>query len=395
MTWKITLTALMLSLAFALQSGAEPSTQNIGGDLYIGGSGTSTAIQAPRDLFAAGGSVTVSGQAVEDAHLAGFDLDIELDVAGNLYATGATVAIRSAIGRDLTAMGFSLRVTRTASVAGNARLMGGSLTIDGPISGAVVALGGEVMLNGVISGDTHITAETLTFGPQARIDGNLSYSTPKEIAVPERVASADRVRFTELQRSAAMREARDAWLAREFPVLPGFLSLLAGFLVTLAFFVLIGAIFLGFWPATIERLRQRSLQRSGLTLLTGVIGLSVLFGLIPISAITIIGIPLVPVVVLTLIVVWTLGYVFGAYIVGLRLWNGFGGKEPELLGRLAVLAAAVICFAVLNFIPVFGWLANFVIVLLGTGAIMAPIMDRMLGRPNPIPDVDMEPIKRN
>ena len=44
-----------------------------------------------------------------------------------------------------------------------------------------------------------------------------------------------------------------------------------------------------------------------------------------------------------------------------------------------MLAAGLVAFAILNFIPFLGWLINLAVVLLGLGAIAALIAGRLLG----------------
>lgn len=385
---------LLILLALGGAAAADPVETIHGGDVYLGGSGTARGLDASRDVFAGGNSITLSGQVAEDIHASGFNVDIEARAAGNVYAAGATVTMRAPVGKDLTSAGFTLRTSPGAEVAGNARLAGGTVTIDGAVKGALSAAGGEVILNAPIGGDAWITAGKISFGPDALVAGRLNYSTPDEISIPERVADPARVTYSKLDRRDWMREMRKDWEGAEYPVLPTFMSLLAGFIITLAFFIILGAIFLAFMPRHVQRLREQTLARPGLTLLSGVIGLSILFGLVPISAMTIIGIPMVPVVLLAIVVFWILGYVLGAYVLAMRFWQSFGpDRDPSMTTRLIVLAAGVTVAALLNFIPFVGWIVNFALVLLGIGALTRALFDRLTGDvAGPALDVDMKPI---
>jgi len=387
--------ALAAGLAFAGPAAAETKTQTIGGDVYVAGSGTTLALDAQRDVFAAGASITVDGAVAQDVHAAGFDVEIEADTAGDLYALGATVRIRSAIGEDLSATGFSVRTSRSSVTQGNARLAGATVTIDGPVKGTLSAAGGEIILNAPVDGDVWLVSENISFGPDARIAGVLHYSAPDEINIPLRVIPADRVTFDRLDQSAFMREMRESWAEQDYPVLPTFMSILAGFIVTLAFFILIGAICLAFMPRSVARLREIALGKPGLTLLSGVIGLSALFGLVPVSAMTIIALPLVPIVLLALVVLWTLGYILGAYVVALRVLFAIGPQSaPTTPVRLVALAIGVTFFALLNFIPFLGWIANFTLVLLGVGAMTFALFEKIIASSNRDKAVDTKPGKQ-
>ncbi len=366
----------ILLLALAPTGQAEPKTELVGGDYYRSGSGSGELLNASRDVFASGASVTVRGKALGDAHVAGFDIDVEID-ADNVYAAGASVGIWSEIAKDLTAAGASVKTGARSRTAGNARLAGGTVTVNGAVDGALMVMGGEVIIDAPIAGDVRLTGGRIEFGSAAKIGGTLTYSAPAEISIPETVISADRVTYRPLALRDVFEDHED-WGMGELPLFPTFVSVIAGFIVTLAFIVLVAALFLSFAPGMVEARRLAAVSRPGLNLVVGVLGLSVLIGLIPVAGMLIIGIPLIPIVILAIILVWTLGYILGALVFGLRLRSGFGGEEPGLAGKLIVLAVTVTALALVNFVPFIGWLLNFAVVLFGVGAITTGGLERFL-----------------
>jgi hypothetical protein len=313
-------------------------------------------------------------------HAAGFDVMIETKTSGDLYAAGASVTLRGAVAQDLTAFGFSVRSAPSNKTSGNARLMGQTLTIDGPVGGALTAFGYEVILNSRIDGDVLIMAEKITYGPDAVIVGKLTYASPNEMDPPVRVIDAARVTYEKMSRMDAVIAARESWDRTEYPGMPGYGTMFAGFLISLAFFLIVGAMFLTFLPKPVERLRASICDRPGTTFLIGVVGLSVLFGMVPITAMTIVGLPFVPIVILVTVLVWTLGYALAAYAVGLRIWQAFGGTTtPTRTASLIALGVAVVAVAILNFIPFIGWVVNFTLVLLGIGAMTNMLLRWLMG----------------
>lgn len=360
-------------LAAATAAADGPGTAEIGGDRFRSGSGSGERLTAPRDVFVAGGSVGLRGEAAGTAHGMGFDVDMEID-ADAVYAMGATVEIEGTIARDATAMGASVEIDDDARIGGNARIMGATVTMEGRVAGALLALGGEVGLDGPVEGDARLVGGSIRFGDDARVGGILTYSAPERIDVPASVAPPDRVVYEPLEAPGVWRDfeefagdERSGWI--------GAASIVFGFLVTLAFIALVAALALGFAPQTVEARRRQALARPGLTLLVGALGLSALFGLVPVAAMTVVGILFVPIVALAVAVVWAAGYTLGAYVVGLRLWIGLGGEAPALGGRVAIVAGATAVVALLNFIPVLGWLANFALTLFGIGALTAWALD--------------------
>jgi hypothetical protein len=386
--------ALALITAFGLSTVAladTVSTRN-GNDTFFAGSQISQAVDTVGDTFMAGRSVKLHGATQGDLHVSGLDVSVSANVVEDLYALGGTVIIRGTVAENLSAAAFSLRTESSSVTQGNARLMGNSVTIEGPVAGALSVMGRDVILNAPIAGDVRILAQTLSFGPDAVVSGSLTYSLEEKMVVPGRVASADRVVFEKVSGGRVWAEWQE--VGKDMPALPTFMSMMFGFSLSLLFFLALGALMLGFMPKRLSKMRRSIAEAPGQTLILGVIGLSILFGMIPIVALTLIGLPFVPIVLLAIVVVWTLGYALGAYSVAMRLWSGLGGAaEPSNVARLLVLAAAIILVALLNFIPFVGWVANYTLVLLGIGAMTRAVFQSMLGNPGVALDVDMKPIK--
>jgi cytoskeletal protein CcmA (bactofilin family) len=374
------------AMVMAGQTLAETTDRTFGGDIFRAGESTAP-FQAGRDVFATGATVTLQGEIAEDAHAVGFDVDADAATGGDLYLMGFSVSLRGSVAGDLTASGFSVRTAPDAEIAGNARLTGAKVTIEGPVGGAVMAVGGTVTLDAQVDGDVFLTGETLVFGKDARIGGALTYSAPTRMDIPESVVAADRITFEPYHRSDVMKDAQEMWSDWEYPVLPTFMSVLGAFLVTVGFFVVIGALFLALVPNRVRHLRRKIEARPGKALLFGAMGLSILFGLVPISALTVIGLPLVPIVLLGLVAIWTLGYILGAYALTMRVLHSFGSEEnPKIWVRLVALVIGVTVASLLNFIPVLGWMANFALVLLGIGGMSMALFDRMNSDAGPVLD---------
>lgn len=363
-----------------------------GDDTFLAGAQVSQTLDTVGDTFVAARSARLNGAAQGDLHVSGLDVSVTADAAEDLYVMGGTVVIRGSVAEDLSAMGFSVHTESTSDTKGNVRLMGNSVTVEGIVGGALSVTGRDVFLNAPVKGDVRVSAQTLSFGPDATVDGTLTYSTREKTAVPATVAPAERV-FFEKNLTGQMWED---WheMGRDMPVFPAFLSMFFGFLVSLLFFIALLAVILAFMPRRLAAMRRNTANAPWQTLLLGVIGLSVLFGMVPITAMTIVGLPFAPIVVLAIVVAWMLGYALGAYSVAMRIWTGLGGDdEPGNLVRLMVFAAAITFIALLNYIPFVGWIINYMLVLLGIGAITRAVFQSMISSPDVVLDVDMKPLQ--
>lgn len=386
---------LNLSAVIALAAPAMSQTEpvEVGGDVFVSGTTVTQPVVAERDLLAIGASVAVSGDVAEDVHAIGFDVEIDGAIGGDVTAAGASVSVDGPVAGDVTASAMTLRSGPRAEIGGNARFAGATVTIDGPIRGALVAAGAQIILNAPVSGDVVLTSPDITFGPNAVIEGRLTYFSNERMDVPERVISADRVGFELASESEMWREFRDDWQGWDSPIALSPWAIVGGFLINLGLFIVIGAVFLSLTPGTIRRLRRRADDRPGMVMLTGAIGLSILFGGIPVGVLSIVGLPLVPILLLLIIAVWTLGYILGAYVFAMRVLRGLGSAEsPSIAMRLLALAVGITFAALLNFIPIIGWMANFVLVLLGVGAITTALFDSLIAGLEPELDQSLAPL---
>lgn len=370
-TWTTAL--LIAGLAILPATAAE----TVGGDVFEAGANATIDGAPTRDVFATGFSATLDGDIAGDGHAAGFDVDVDGPIGGDLYAVGASVSITSRIAEDLTAAGFSVRLRSNGSVEGNARLTAGTIRIDGPISGSLMAAGGKIVLNAPVTGDVRLTAGNIAIGDDARIGGNLVYAAPAEIDIPASVIPADRVRFTQIASPEGFDGFREMMTEPQSMFWPSFFTILATFIVTLTFLLVVAAIFLALLPSRVEQAFNLVNTKPGISVLAGFLAMALLFGLVPVSAMTLIGAPLIPIVLLFIVVGWMAAYLLGAYAAAVRLGGAFGVDTATNGRKLGVLAAALIVLAILNFIPFIGWLLNLVIVLLGLGAIALLIVSRI------------------
>lgn len=383
--------ALILTLGLApLPTTAETLTLRNGSDLFLFGDTVLSEMNNQGDAFVAAEAIKLGGTSLGDVHVFGFDVSVGTDIAADLYAAGTNVEIRAKVGSDASAVGFSVRTASTATTDGNMRLVGNTVTIEGPVFGALSVVGRTVILNAPIQGDVRITANTLTFGENAKIDGILTYSTPNRITVPEQVAALERVRYSELDFDGRWHDWRTMMPSGDMPMFPTTASIFGTFLILLLFFMLLGALALAFMPKRLETMRKQIIAAPGRSLLLGVVGLSLLFGLVPITALTIVGLPFIPINLLAIVVVWTLGYALGSYAAAMQVWSALGGADaPGSITRVLLLAAAITIVALLNFIPFVGWVVNFTLVLLGIGALTRAVFSRFITDIDPALDVDM------
>jgi hypothetical protein len=370
---------MMRSIAFAAAiaafslhpAHAEDGTFTIGGDQYRSGYNATLGEPSARDALLTGFSATLDAKADKDVNAAGFDVEINAPVGQDLYAAGMTVNVNAPVGADLVLAGANIRVNSAATIGGNSRIIGANAVIDAPLTGSLVAAAGSVTLDGTVKGDVNIKAQTLVFGPNAKIDGVLTYSAPNPITIPTSVISAERVHFikmaTVVMPMQAFHNATDRIPGR-FHIGRG--NMVFGFIFSTLFLLLIGAALFNFAPKLTDKVRGSAGRAPLKSIVAGIVGLALLIGAIPVSCMTLVGIPLIPFIILAIMVFWGLGYLFGVMTVTARVASAFGRQADGIWSELIQLAIGLLAFAILNFIPFLGWLINLLAVFLGMGVIV-------------------------
>ena len=114
------------------------------------------------------------------------------------------------------------------------------------------------------------------------------------------------------------------------------------------------------------------------SLLFGILALSAYIGLIPVLAVTLVGIPLVPIAVLLLVLAALTGFVAGTYFVADRVLGAFRYDTDTLWKRVGALTIGLIVVWVLGVVPFLNWLVPLALTLLGLGALSFSALGRRI-----------------
>jgi len=343
---------------------ADEARLSFGGDEFT--AGQVAAINQPtvaRDAFAAGYDVSLSSAVGGDAHLAGFNVRSDSAVQGDSYLAGFSVTVAGPIGGDLTALGNTIAVGPAATLTGNARLAGANVTVAAPVGGSALITARTLTLDAPVAGDLDFFGEAISFGPNAKVAGKLTIQAPAEIAVPASVAAAEQITYRQL---VAPDYASQAGKTAEHMVNSVWPAIWATGLWWLLLFV-VGLAFIGLAPRLVERLRSATERRPFRSLGAGFVTFAAVVGLVPISAMTVVGLLVTPLFILFAVVMSALAYLAGTYLVGSRL---IGAMLPldTAIKRAVALVASIVVAGLLGMVPLLGWLLTLLLVAFGFGA---------------------------
>jgi cytoskeletal protein CcmA (bactofilin family) len=319
---------------------AEASTgvaTNVPSTIRIGG-------QAHGSVWAVGESIEISGVIARHARLLGYRL---IEVSGRIE-------------RNLIAVGSTISLPPTATVTGDALLVGREVVVEGSVAGNTRIYAESVTLAGRLTGDVTMAAATITVMPGTHIGGNLHYRMDQDLILDSDVSLGGK-------------------LIRETLPPPTPRTLSAGdYVLQLALCmaaIMVGLVFALLFPGIAGLSLQRMMDSFWKCLLIGFVA----FCLIPMTAfmllLTLVGLPLSLLTVLAYIILIYLGKVVAALYLG--HWILFRRTKPPALRLFPVLTLGLVTIytaALLPFpIDILVW---FTFTLLGMGAIVGAILDR-------------------
>ncbi|MBB6217584.1 cytoskeletal protein CcmA (bactofilin family) [Anaerosolibacter carboniphilus] len=312
------------------------------------------------DVFAASGEFENTGTVKGDILAVGRSSVIDGMVEGDVRVASGTVVIEGEVEKNVTAFAGDFSMAEGAAVDGSINVFAGNIIIDGIVGGDLRSGAGTAQINGVVKGDVWLETDQINFGPNGKIEGNLVYSSERELQIPEGVV-AGKVEYKKSQiriNDEAKKKAEEGikvmhivWKA-------------AGIAAYLIIATILTLLFSRFMLGTADTIQRKPWHAIGI----GLVALIVT----PVAAIlfmiTVIGIPLG--------VISFVLYGLAIYLAQLpgALWLGrliLKGEEKPLLPILL----GVFILRLVSFIPYLGGFVSFLAVSFGMGAYLINIVD--------------------
>lgn len=342
---------------------ALPRTTPVLDDLYAGAG--QVTIQSPvnGDIVAAGGKVLVDAQVTSDVMLAGGNVDLLGRVGDDARIAGGQIVVGSdIISGDLVAAGGSIHVLPGTQVRTNLLLAGGDIIVEGSVSGNAKIYAGSVTINGPIDGNVEIrSAKKVSFGPDAKIKGDLTYTAPESAGTSTDQVVLGKVTYTQTPMSNAEAVGVAAGAATAFAFMKFLVYLVCALLLLWVF------------KRYVTRIATEAVEHTAQHAVLGFAGLVVVPVAVVVLFITLIGIPFGFLGLFSYIALIILSSMMASIVTGALLSHWFR-KEMQVTWQWTVIGALVLL--VLSFIPVVGWIGVFVAFLVTFGAMLSILYRR-------------------
>ncbi len=316
------------------------------------------------DVYAAAGDIAINGQVNGDVLAAGGRVYIAQGarVSQDVRAAGGKVIVEGSVGQNITAVGGMVRIGNDATVEGNVTVAGGEVLIETPLTKNLKAAGGSVTIDAVIAGDAEVATGDLRFLEGARIEGDLTYASDRELSIDEAVVTGSIVHYNPPQDAMADTSNKQDGVAKTFFVFEA-LALIAKLLIGLLFIHLLPE-FSRKAASHIQTSPWRSLGSGFLiVVLTPILIIALM--------ITVIGLPIGFILLAAYMLALYIAPIFVMFAIGQALATRF--KKTWNDGWMLLLGLLVV--AVLKFIPGVNILATMLIGLLGVGTLFTTKME--------------------
>jgi cytoskeletal protein CcmA (bactofilin family) len=313
----LTVSALILGLVVLVPLPAHAAEQRLVGDVVVARQGVE------HNVSTGAGDLKVHGLVENDVH-SGF---------GDVLVSGGKVR------GDIDA-GF------------------GDVKIEGPVEGDVRAEFGDVYVNAPVKGDVSVGWGDVDLGPEAAISGNL------ECEGCEITGNRGAVKGDIMARGMAL-----DFDESHGPDIIGFVGWIFAALAFAACAVLAAVLA----PGPLASAASRAEESPGRSFVYGLVSLPVIFVLCVVLAVSIVGIPLLLLLVPAYLALLFFGALVAAFFLGTRVLMITG--RYRVGNALAAVVGAMI-LAAITLIPVLGDLLLYALSLLGTGAIILALFSR-------------------
>jgi cytoskeletal protein CcmA (bactofilin family) len=345
-----------------------PADEIVDDTLIAGGAGAAGTVNIAGtikgDLVVGGDLVTISGTVEGNVIVAARRVEISGTVGGSVLSAAQTLVVSGQVAGNVASFSGNLNVARTASIGGNTAAFSGDSVIEGATQRDLFTFAGVLDFRGSVGRNVVFRGGQATLSAPANIGGDLRAYVEREENV--RIDSGVVIAGNRDINLVVSEAGPSRYLTVRFYIWQ-VVRILAAFVTGLVLFRLLP------WLAPASLVSGKDWLKAG--------GIGfVLLVTVPIAAIivgiTIIGLPLA----LLALALW----IAGLYVSKILVAEFIGRSLTKESGAVSLLAGIVLVVVAVN-LPWIGGLINFVLCLLGLGAIALALYSVATRRRVPLP----------
>lgn len=284
-------------------------------------------------------NLILGGIVNNSARIFGFDIDIIGDIRGNVLAFGQEI-----------------HIDRDAIIEKDLNAWGEVVFVDGIVKGDVEISGGSVVITGRIEGNLYIEAEEISIVSPAVVGGDFNYISAEKAYIEDGARIDGEIDWEEVEVRKTLDEAISD-ISHGIRIILFLMSLVTGLGLIL--------IFRNHTRESSNQIQNKFWQSFGIGFLAFVIFMS---GSI-LLMILILGIPLGIMMMILGMILFYIGKIYVAIVIGRLLFKMLAPKSKIAIGWEFIIGLIVLSLVFL--IPVLGAIMYFVTFLVGAGGAIA------------------------
>ncbi len=353
-------TALIAPAAIAVDEDGAPT------NVYMTGAEVRIDRPVEGDLVAAAGRIHVDQPVGGDVVLGAGSVDVQAPIGEDLRAAGGIVTLANRVQGEVLVAAGRIVINTGAEIHGEAWLAAAHVTLGGRALSGVKVYARDIIVSGEIYGPLEISGDRIEIRDNARVYGDVTYSSAGEIRIHPGAQIAGTVRRTQSKLEVHQPAAAIPGLKPMRPLLMAALFAIG---------VLIHVLFPRYMAAAVHTLGALPVKSLGL-------GSALFFSVPPLAVllvITIIGIPVGVILAAAHSVALFVGYLVSAFFIAAKLGQALHRPALTNWQRYAFFAVALLLLALATSIPYVGLLVLLLAMAAGLGAIVLQRFGRLTG----------------
>ncbi|KKP37457.1 MAG: hypothetical protein UR28_C0030G0014 [Candidatus Peregrinibacteria bacterium GW2011_GWF2_33_10] len=341
-------------------------------DAYLAGQQININNQINGDLIAVGGDILINADVAGDVNIAGGQISVLGNIGDDARMAGGKITIKNSVQGDVIIFGGDVAIENSAVIDGDLIVRAGNIIMSGLVKGKMNTASSSVIVNGAIEGNTKIEAGTISFGQNAKIGGNLEYSTNQaQLDLSETQVAGQIIYHQKLTKKTNEKEENT------------FKSYISKLTEHLGFFIysILSAILLLIIITTIDRsFFTEAAKKLNISFSSNIPKGLLYFIATPIVGflfmVTIIGLP----IGIFIIAVYTFTIYLAKVVTAITLAKLIDTQHKMKWSKGWIFFISLLLFIALKviaFLPIIGWIINLVIICAAFGALIETKMERV------------------
>lgn len=343
-----------------------PTSEIIDDDLFVGGENIDLGGSVTGSVFAGAGIFDFRGNIKGDLVLGSGKANLSGIIDGDLYlGAGDVVLTKVSVGGNVVLGAGNVTIDKDSKIGGSLIVGAGNIKNSAPIGRNAMIGAGNLYLDNKIGKEARLAGGNIELGPLTAINGNLVYALGEDKGTLNQ-DPASTVGGTISRYTPPVNAQKDLAKAKDDFAKFGAVASRGWLVVSFLGSLLIGFLLLRLFPKTSLALASLIQSKSTNSLGTGFLIVILSLPIFLVLAITILGLPLLGILIPLFFVCLHLAKLITSYALGRFIATQFSWSK---MGVYAIFLLGLFVFYLLRSLPAIGWVASFLFTWAGLGAI--------------------------